>query len=274
MSAPVTGYPRWQGETSRAPRFLAVAANETRRAWNDQWARSALIIAFGYAVIALGSLYTASQSRSGVLTTDFYLEFLNILRWAALGVAAVMGGVALLDDAKKGALELYLSRSMTRWGYLAGKVLAVLALTFATVFVPALLFYVGAFLIIEDVPATWGWVILGAAGYALLWAFLVTGLGLGISCVVRSTRAATILIFAGIAGLDIVLGDILSMITKSDTLQLFSPMSQLDQQATWLFNVDAPFDFPWWWGLLAFGGLAALGWGLLYTRHPRLKGVE
>ena len=37
-----------------------------------------------------------------------------------------LAGGALLDDDKKGALELYLSRSVTRWSYLSGKVLAVL----------------------------------------------------------------------------------------------------------------------------------------------------
>lgn len=274
LSNAITGYPRWQGELSRSPRFLAIAVNETRRAWNDQWARSALILAFGYAILSLGTLFSASQSRPNVLTTQVYLDLLGLLRWAALGIAAVMAGVALLEDDRKGALELYLSRSLTRWGYLGGKVLAVLAMTFATIFVPALLFYLGAFVVIDELPGGWGWVILGAAGYAAIWAIVVSGLGLGVSCLVRSTRAASILIFAGIAGLDIVLGDLLSLITKSDTVQLFSPMSQLDQQRVWLFNMDAPFEFPWWWGLIGLGVLAALGWALVWLRHPRLRGVE
>jgi len=266
----VTGYPKWQGQLSRAPRVWSIALNDVRRAYNDQWARAALILAFGWAVITVGTLYTNPRAH----TVDQFISFLGMVRWAALGVAAVIAGVALLEDDKKGALELYLSRSVTRWSYLAGKILAVLGMTFVTMFVPALIYYLAAFLAIENQPGGWGWVILGAAGFSAIWAIVVTGVGLGVSCLVRSTRAASILLFAGVAGLDILLGSLLSLITRSDTPQVFSPMSSLDQQAVWLFNIDAPFDFPWWWGAISLATLAVAGWTLVWLRHPRLKGVE
>lgn len=266
----VTGYPKWEGQLSRAPRVWSIALNEARRAYNDQWARAALILAFGWAVITLGPLYTRPTAH----TVEAYLSFLGLLRWAALGVAAVMAGVALLEDDKKGALELYLSRSVTRWTYLGGKVLAVLGMTFITVFGPALIYYLASYVIVDTQPGGWAYAILGAAGYAAIWAFVVSGVGLGISCVLRSTRAASILIFAGVAGADILLGQLLSTITNSDTPRVFSPMSSLDQQRVWLFNLDPSFDFPWWWGTIVLLGLAIAGWVLVWLRHPRLKGVQ
>lgn len=266
----VTGYPKWEGQLSRAPRLWTIAINEARRAYNDQWARAALILALGWAVITIGTIY----GRPTLHTFDQYMTFLGLLRWAALGVAAVMAGVALLEDDKRGALELYLSRSVTRWTYLGGKVLAVLGMTFITVFGPALLYYLASFVVFEKQPDGWGFAVLGAAGFAAIWAIVVSGVGLGIGCLVRSTRAASILLFAGVAGADILLGSLLSAITKSDTSRLFSPMASLDQQRVWLFNMDAPFEFPWWWATLMLLGLAIAGWVLVWLRHPRLKGVE
>lgn len=274
MPEAVTGYPKWTGELSKAPRVLAIAIQETRRGLNDSWGRSALILAFGYAVITLAQLAYIADSRPSVHSQDTFLTFLGLLRWAALGIAAIMAGPALLEDDKKGALELYLSRSVTRPTYLAGKLLAVLGLTFLTIFGPALAYYAGSFLVFEEHPEGWAYVILGAAGYAAIWSLVVCGLGLGLSCLVRSSRAATLLLFGAVAAMDIVLGNLLEGITRSEAVQVLSPMSSLAQQGVWLFGTEAPFDFPWWWGLLMLGGLAAIGWTLFAWRHPRLKGVE
>jgi len=271
---PVTGYPKWEGQLSRSPRVWSIAVNEVRRAYNDQWARAALILAFGWAVVTVGQLYALSQSRANVHTMEQYLDFLDLIRWAALGVAAVMAGVALLEDDKRGALELYLSRSVTRWSYLGGKVLAVLGMTFLTIFGPALIYYLASFLVFETQPEGWPYAILGAAGYSAIWAIVVSGVGLGIGCLLRSTRAASLLLFAGFAGVGILIDLLLSGITRSDMVRVVSPMASLDQQRTWLFNMEAPLAFPWWWGAILLAGLAIAGWSLVWLRHPRLKGVE
>lgn len=273
MTTPVTGYPRWDGALSKTPRFWSIAAQEVRNALRDQWARTALIVGFGYALIVLATLYSVVQTRPSAHSREYFLDFLGLLRWAALAVAAVMAGPALLEDDRKGALELYLSRSVTRPQYLAGKLLAVLGLTFVTIFGPALLYWGGTWLLADEHPAGWGWAPLGAAGYAAIWAIVVSGLGLGLSCVVRSSRAATLLLFGGLVVIHLVLANLLEFITRSETLQVMSPLNMLQAQQTWLFQMDAPFEFPWWWGLVGLGALAALGWTLVALRHPRLKGV-
>lgn len=277
----VSGYPRWQGELSSSPRIWSIVFQDARRAYNDQWVRSALILAFGWAVITLGTMF----SNGTGLTVETYLNFLSALRWAGVVVAAIMAGVALLDDHKRGALELYLSRSVTRWSYLTGKVLAVLAMTFLTIFLPAAIFYGLAFVIFETLPGGWAWVILGAAGYAAIWAIVIGGLGLGISCVVRSSRAATIILAGGFAMIEVLVGEpldfftgdttsVLSGITRSDVTKLGAPSSALKAQAEWLFNIDPVYSWPWWWGAISLAIFAAIGWTLLWLRHPRLRGVE
>ena len=265
-SEALTGYPKWQGELSGAPRVGSIFLQEAQRAARDEWIRAGFILGFGYAIISLVSLAARG------LTWEAFLDFLGFLRWPALAVAALMAG-RLLEDEKHGALELYLSRSVTRWSYLGGKVVAVLGLTFLVVFGPALVYYGATFFVSEDQPGSWPWAILGAAGYALVWGLVVTGLGLAIGCLVRTSRAAGILLFAGVAGIDLVLGRLLAGITSNEALRVVSPMASMDQQRVWLFRMEAPWDFPWWWGAILLGGLVALGWGIFWARHPRLKGV-
>lgn len=274
MPNAVTGYPRWQGEYSKSPRFLTIAWHEVRRAIDDQWGRTALYVAIGYAVLSVGLLF-ASRTNPNAASYDTLLAFIGIVRWAALGIAAVMVGPALLEDAQRGALELYLSRALDRRDYLLGKTLAVFGLTLAVTWLPALFFIGGSYIVVDTHPAGWGWTPLGTLGYAAIWAFVIAGVGLGLSCVVRSARAATLLLFGGLAILDIILTKLLEAITRDTQVDIISPLGDLQQQAVWLFpGAKAPYAFPWWWGLIVLAALAALGWGLVAVRHPRLKGVE
>lgn len=275
MPEAVTGYPRWERSFSRAPRFLTVAAHEARRAWDDQWGRAAIYLAIGYAVLTIGTLYAAAKSNPATHSLTTFLSFLDLLRWMSLGVAAVVAGPALLDDARRGALELYLSRALRRRDYLMGKTVAVFGLAFLVVWLPALAYIGGTYVLIDKQPPNWGWATLGSLGYALMWATVVAGLGLGLSCVVRSSRAATLILFGGVAVLDIILTKLLVGITRDTTVEVMSPLGDLQQQVTWLFpGAPAPYHFPFWWGLIALGGLAVAGWSLVWLRAPRLKGVE
>lgn len=275
MPEAVTGYPRWQGELSKSPRFLTVAWHEVRRAFDDQWGRTAIYVAIGYAVLSVGTLYAVVKANPSAHNWDSFLQYIGLLRWAALGIAAVMVGPALLEDAQKGALELYLSRALDRRDYLLGKTLAVFALTLVVTWIPALFYWAGSYLVASTHPANWAWVPLGSLGYSATWAFVIAGLGLGLSCIVRSARAATLLLFGGIAILDIILTNLLVGITKNTAVNIISPLGDLQQQAGWLFpGSTAPYSFPWWWGLIVLGALAVVGWALVALRHPRLKGVE
>lgn len=266
-------YPRWTGALGRAPAFPVIAAQEVRRAVNNQWSRVALTVAFAYVVVYLGSLW-AQTNEPRRHTWEQYLYFLDVLRWAALALAATMAGPALLEDQRKGALELYLSRAVTRFDHLAGKVLAVLGLTWVAMVGPALLYFGFSFVLFENHPENWNWAWAGALGYTAIWAIVVAGAGLGLSCVMRSSRAATITLFAGLAALDKLVADLLNAITRSGSVQVISPFSALEQQKTWLFLQDAPYAFPWWWGLITLGVVAGLGWALVLWRHPRVAGVE
>lgn len=274
MAEAIRGYPRWEGELSRSPRMFIIAIREVQRVLKSNWAMGALLLAFSYGVVTAGNLYAGRESF-GVHTWANFLDFQELLCWAGLALAAVATGPALLEDARKGALELYHSRAATRFDYLAGKSLAIVGLAWAAVSGPALIYWAGTYLVFDEQPEAWAWAWAGILGFGLIWALVVTGLGLGLSSVARSSRAAAIILFGGIALLDILFGRVLTLITRAPEILVMSPLADMAQQATWLFPAATPpYEFEWWWGAAALAGLIALGWGLVYWRHPRLKGVD
>ncbi len=280
MPEGVHGYPRWQGSLRPGPAFPTIAWAEIKRAWQNQWVTSALILVFGFTVLYLYGVYQAGQDAFGGPTHSWnqFKQLLNYppwggLPWGGILVAAVMGGPIFLDDARKGALELYSSRAVSRADYLFGKSLAVFLLTWLTLLLPILLYYGAAYLMFEKQPDGWNAVPLGGLGFSLLWATMVTGLALGLSCVAKSSRAATLMLLGGMA-VTVVLVDLVSQIAKGVDLQLLSPFLALGQQSEWLFQQPGEANFPWWWGLGVWAGLSIVGWVLVVLKHPRLTGAD
>lgn len=273
MPEGVTAYPRWDGALDTGRTFAAIARQEIRRAVNNTWSRLAFMLVFAFTIVYLGQLYTLfQQSGNRIHTMDNYLDFLNGLEWAALAIAATMGGPSILEDVRRGAIELYLSRAVTFTDYLLGKTLAILGVTTLAMIGPALLYWMFTFVIFTDHPKDWGLVPFQAALYGLLWALLVSGIALGLSCALRSSRGATLILLGGFALLDVVISNLLSNITKNPNLQVLSPFSAFNQQSEWIFGLPPPFKFPVWWGLAGILGLTILGWALMAWRRPRMAG--
>ncbi len=254
-----------------------IAAEEVRRAYNNFWARLAMLFVLAYTIVYLGNLYTRAGAAFDPLrvhTMQNFYDFLGIIRWGALAIIAIMAGPSLIEDHRRGALELYYTRAVSRAEYLGGKILATFSVAFASVFLPAIVYYLSVFFLLDDQPDDWNKIPGGAFVYAAMWALLVSGLGLGISSAARSSRGATLFLLGGFAGLDIFVSKLMANITKNEDLQILSPFAALDAQTDWLFNLPQDLTFPYWWGLVVWAGLVAFGWGLLAWKQPRVRGEE
>ncbi|MGQ0536917.1 MAG: ABC transporter permease [Methanobacteriota archaeon] len=265
----VTGYPRWDGELRGGPAFPTIAAEEVTRASKGFWGQLVFGVAIVYTLLYLGRFYAAGEASH---TMENFLLLVHLLPWAAIGVASVIAGPSLLEDARHRSLELYLSRAVTKGDYLFGKTLAVFGSAFAVVFVPILLYWVAGYAFFDAQPEQWEWIALGGLGFALLWATLVTALGMGLSVVSRSSRAASLLLFGLMAVADGVVSNLLEAITRDAKWQIVSPVAALQVQEWWLFSVPDKSPFPYWWGLVEWGALAAIGILFVVWRHPRIGG--
>lgn len=270
----VASYPRWDGPLKQGSLFGTVAAQEVRRAVRGTWSLLALGggLAWGFASVV--ELYQNRNAGDTTFTKDGLLDMLHQLRWFSLAVAATVGGPTLLEDARRGALELYLSRAVTAFDYIAGKVVAVVGLTTLTMFLPAVAYFLASFIFFDKQPPGWSTILGGALLYSLLWGLLVSGLALGLSSVGRNSIGTILILFGGFAGLDIIVGQLLAGLTGDPQWQVLSPFAALEQQSQWIFGVAPKYKFPYYWGLLEWAILFVFGWALLVWRHPRIRGEE
>lgn len=275
MPEGVKPYPRWDGPLNTGPLVLTVAGNEIRRAFINFWSRLALVFIAAYTVMYLGQLYTLQQeSGDGVHTMDNFVDFLNNLRWGVLVIAAVIGGPAILEDVRRGALEIYLSRAVNMTDYLIGKIIALFTLTVLGLFLPATIYVLASLFFFQDHPEGWAGALPGAFVYSLILGAMVSGLALGLSSVSKSSRAATLLLIGGFAILDLVVSNLLAAITADPNLQILSPFAAFQQQSEWIFRgVDSGAEFPMMWGALVIVGLTLIGWIFLAWKHPRVRGA-
>lgn len=281
MPEGVLPYPRWEGTLTPKSRIPVVVGNELRIALRNYWSLAALALGIAWGFASIIEFYNAAETATGAHSYAGFLAMHEQLLWFALGVAAALGGPALLEDARLGAPDLYLARSVTRGEYLAGKVLALVGLTTAVIFIPALVFWASSYVFYDARPEGWALAIFSSLAFALLWGIVVSGLALGFSSVARSASGAALLLFGGFAVLAYLVDPpalvqrvaTITALTEDARWAILSPFAAMEAQQGWLFPVDAPHGFPYWWGLAYLGVLTLIGWGLLAWRHPRTRGA-
>ena len=283
MTSDLAPYRRFEGDLSTLPRFWVMLEESLRSALRAPWALTALALSLTW---GLGSIIEFQGLREAGGTSEHdgigFLALLGQLPWFALGVAAAIGGPALAEDKRSGALELYLSRSVGRAEYLGAKALTAFLLTTLSILLPASAYWASSFIFYDTHPAWWGMALLGTAGIALLWGAAASGLALGLSAISRSPAAPALVLLGLFAAIDYIVDPLafvqrmspLTALTDDPRSAAVSPFEWLNAQQSAFLGLDQPPPFPAWWGLLGLASLAVLGWGLVLWRGPRPKGDE
>jgi ABC-type transport system involved in multi-copper enzyme maturation permease subunit len=274
MPEGVRAYPRWDGRLSNSSVIWTIVADELRRARRSNLTLLFVLLGLGLGLASVIELANFRADGDETHAWRGYLAMLNQLRWFALGAAAFMGGAALLEDHRRGALELYLTRPVTQTTYLVAKSLAVLILTTALMFLPSILYYATSLAFYQQHPEEWHtWALLGGLAISLAWAVLAVGLALGISSLSRSGLVAALGMLGGFVLLHMVSDQLLPALTENPQWSILSPFEAVKSMQSWLFPIDAPKAFPRLWGLIAWAGLSLAGWALMLWRHPQPRGV-
>lgn len=276
-------YPRFEGKLSAAPRFWVMLEEAVRGAIRAPWALTALGLALAWGVASIIEFQNLREAAgTSVHDGRGFLALLDQLPWFALGVAATVGGPALVDDIRSGALELYLSRSVGRAEYLGTKAATVFGLTTLSIFLPALAYWISSFVFYDGHPDWWSSALLGAAGISLLWGAVASGLALGLSAVSRGTAAPALILLGAFAAIDYIVDPIaltqrmsaLTTLTGDPRAAAVSPFEWLNAQQHAFLRLETAPPFPAWWGLVGLATLALVGWGLMLWRGPRPRGDD
>lgn len=266
------GYTAWVGTPSNSSPIAIIAADELRRVRASTWTFVAVAAGVGWGLASTIELFQLKQRGDVTHDLQGFLDMLGQLQWFALVAAAVIGAPMLLEDARRGALELYLSRPVNRLQHLAGKAIALFAVSLTIFAIPILLYTVGTYVFFDQQPAGWAAAPWTALPYALLWSVTVCGLALGVSCLARSGRAAALLLIGGAVTLHVIATSLLPDLTEATWPAILSPFNAMQSTQAWLWPSVSAGEFPAWWGLLEVLALAAVGWGLVARFHPRLRG--
>jgi ABC-type transport system involved in multi-copper enzyme maturation permease subunit len=263
--------PRWDGPLKAGSLAMTIAVQEVRRSLRSFWVQMVFIAIFAYIV---GNLSTVSGYTEVDHTWANFWDYIDWAPWFALAVAAVLGGPAILEDVRRGSLELYLSRSVSRTDYLAGKIIAVLGLSTLTVLVIGGSYIAFSYTKFNGQPEGWPLAPVVVLGFAIVWGLLVSGLALGLSCVARSGPAAILILIGGTLLLHFFADVLLANITRNPDMKALSPVAVVQQFTNPWFKQPSEWDFPAEWAFVIWLGLVLIGWGLVAWRHPRVRGEE
>jgi len=225
---------------------------------------------FVFGAIVYGIDIYGSLFKLNAINPKFFFDFLERQTFF-IALICVFGGSGLIaDDLKNNALQLYLSKPLTRLDYLVGKFAIVMLLTaFVTIGPGILLFTEHAVLSEGSAFIKQEYWILGSIILYSLFIMLTTGsLILALSSLTKSSRYAAISFIAILIGSPI-FSEMLRGILKLQSAVFISYWQNLGILGRRLFGLSS--RHPWYWAMLIILGVIGFS---IWAMNRKVKGVE
>jgi ABC-2 type transport system permease protein len=269
------GYRRYAGR--RRPHGTAwwvIARQQIRTVLSQKRYILLLILAWLPFVVRVGQIYLAANfQQASFLATSAQL-FRGFLDFQGLFVFLLIVGSsgAIADDRRANALQVYLSKPLTRVEYIAGKLFAPLAFVLGVTLLPALLLLVvhvafaGSLTFVTQnlylLPA----IVLYSVALGMLGTFTMVALSS-----LSKSRRFTALTYTGLFFFTTAMYQALQNITGSRLWALLSPRDLLGVIGDAAFRMPGQRALPLWAALL--GVSAMIGLSVLVLER-RIRGVE
>ncbi len=270
------GYHRYAGERDRTgTAWQVIAMAGIRTVLAKRKFLGLLLVAWGPFLVRAVQVYIAANFQQASFLQpkgETFREFLDQQGIFVFFVTIYVGAGLIAADRRANALQLYLSKPLTRWEYVAGK-LAILFvfLTFVT-FVPAMTLllvqigFAGSFTFVRQnlylVPAI--------TLFSLVQVLLASCTILALSSLSNSSRFVGIM-YAGLIFFTGALFNAVRGITGKTWLAWLSPTDALEQLGDVMFRLPPRFDLPVWVAALVVVGLVG---GSLVVLERRVRAVE
>jgi ABC-2 type transport system permease protein len=270
------GYRRYEGRRlAPGGAWWVIARTELLAAVRSRMFVGLLLLAWLPFVVRVVQIYFNSSVTLDVpllsVTARTFRQFLD-QQWFFVFLVTISMAGAIADDRRVNALQLYLSRPLTRVEYLVGKLVPALVYLLGVTLAPAMLLLVMqvalsgslAFVVgnLYLVPA----ITLVCVVEALLWAFGI----LALSSISKSRRFVAVT-YAGALIFTAAMSTMLSAITGSRAWAAISPGDMIDVLADAAFRVGGqpPVPVP-----VAIGVIGALIGLSIWILERQVRGVE
>jgi ABC-2 type transport system permease protein len=203
---------------------------------------------------------------------DLFRQFLDQQQIWVFFITVYVGAGLIANDRRANALQIYLSKPLTRAEYIFGKLAILMAFLLLVTWVPALL------LLIVQIAFAGNFTFLlknlylfpAITVFAFIQVTMVAAAMLALSSLSKSSRYVAILYAAVIFFSQAIYG-VLTVVTRSTQLSWISFPANLSQMGDVIFRMPSKYDTPWPVALLMIVGLVAVS-GVILER--RVRGIE
>jgi ABC-2 type transport system permease protein len=270
------GYRRYGGgRAARGQSWAVIAAAGIRTFLSKRAFLGLLLISwFPFFVRAVQIYAAANLPQAAFLkpTAETFRQFLDQQEIFVFFVTVYVGSGLIANDRRANALQIYLSKPLTRGEYVFGKLTILMAFLLLVTWVPAIVLlivqiaFAGNFTFLAQNLFLFPAITL----FSIVGVVMVSASMLALSSLSNSSRYVGIL-YAVLIFFSSALFNVLRFVTGGSTISWMSFSAELEQVGNVIFRLPPKYDTPWLVSLLMVVGLIALS-GLVLER--RVRGVE
>jgi len=270
------GYRRYGGEKARKGTGWAVIARAGIRTFFAKRAFLGLLLIswFPFFVRAV-QIYAAAnlpQAQFLAPTADTFRQFLDQQQIFVFFVTVYVGAGLIANDRRANALQIYLSKPLTRAEYVFGKLAILMAFLLLVTWLPAIVLlivqiaFAGNFTFFENNAFLFPAITV----FSFVEVILVSATMLALSSLSKSSRYVGIL-YAAVIFFSSAIYGVLYAVTRNSSLSWISFSASLEQIGNVIFRQPLKYDTPWPVSLVVIVGLVALS---AFILERRVRGVE
>jgi ABC-2 type transport system permease protein len=270
------GYRRFGGSRDgRGRGWLVIARAVIRTMLANKKFLGLLLVAWAPFIVRAVQVYASTNFPQVAFlapTAKTFREFLDQQAPFVFFVTIYVGAGLIANDRRANALQIYLSKPLTRLEYVAGKAAALMVFLLFVTWIPALalllvqILLAGSFAFIEKnlflFPAI--------TVFAFVQVLLATFTMLALSSLSKSSRFVAVMYAGAVLFADAIQG-MFWMMTRSSAASLMSPTASLNQIGDVIFRLAPRYQTPWVLSLLMVAGLIAIS---MLVLERRVRGVE
>ncbi|MBI4486914.1 MAG: ABC transporter permease subunit [Acidobacteria bacterium] len=270
------GYRRYGGDRAPRGRSWAVIASAGIRTFFGRRAFLGLLLIswFPFFVRAV-QIYAATNLPQAAFlapTPDTFRQFLDQQGIFVFFVTVYVGAGLIANDRRANALQIYLSKPLTRAEYVFGKLAVLMAFLLLVTWVPAIVLlivqiaFAGNFVFLRNNVFLFPAITL----FTFLQVTLVATTMLALSSLSNSSRYVGIL-YASVIFFSSAVYGVIFVVTRNTVFSWISFPANIEQIGDLIFRLPPKYETPWPVSLLIIVGLIVLS-GIILER--RVRGVE
>ena len=271
------GYRRYEGgRAAHGGRWLVIARAGIRSMFSRKVFIGLMLLSYLPFVIRAIQIYIVTNVPQAPdlikVTAATFKDFLRSQDTFVFFITVYVGAGLIANDRRANALQIYLSKPLTRLEYIAGKLAILMTFLLLVTWVPAMVLLLLQVIFSGDttffrenlqlIPAI--------TMLAFLQALTSASTMLALSSLSKSSRYVGVL-YAAVVFLSQAMFGILRGVTGNTSVAWISFSANLSQVANAVFRVPLEYDTPWAVSLAVLIGLIALS---AFVLERRVRGVE